>query len=446
MDNRTLQEAACKYNTPCYIFDLDAFTSRIRHMEQILGKRAGIYYAMKANPFLTAAAAQAARGLEVCSPGEYAICRRSHVPAQKIVISGVNKEEAHIRQVMAEQGAGTYTAESLNQLRLLEECAAATGRTGVRVLLRLTSGNQFGMDEEDIIASVRERHFYPRLDLTGLQYYSGTQKKGLEKIKEELKKLDLFMASLKDSLDFEFRELEYGPGFQIPYFKGQEQPDEDVLLREFKKSLDSLDFKGIIFLEAGRFLAAPCGSYLTRVVDTKRSQGQNYCIVDGGINHVNYYGQTMAMKVPPYRYLPQGDSDRDYGDYGDYEAGPEAASMKGTNAEETNTESANLEVTASQSQWTVCGSLCTSGDILVKNLPLHGLKAGDLLAFDRIGAYSVTEGIYLFLSRKLPAVLTYTNKDGFSLIRNALPTDILNDGYVMHMNEPNHIKGEIKNG
>ena len=47
---------------------------------------------------------------------------------------------------MAEQGAGTYTAESLNQLLLLETCAAAAGLTGVRVLLRLTSGNQFGMD------------------------------------------------------------------------------------------------------------------------------------------------------------------------------------------------------------------------------------------------------------------------------------------------------------
>ena len=144
MDNHILQEAARTYNTPCYIFDLDVFISRIRRMEQILGKQVNIYYAMKANPFLTAAAAQAAGGLEVCSPGEYAICRRARVPAQKIVLSGVNKEESHIRSVMAEQGAGTYTAESLNQLRHLEACAGAAGRTGVRVLLRLTSGNSLG--------------------------------------------------------------------------------------------------------------------------------------------------------------------------------------------------------------------------------------------------------------------------------------------------------------
>ena len=62
-------------------------------MEQLLGKQVNIYYAMKANPFLTAAAARAAGGLEVCSPGEYDICRRARVPAQKIVLSGVNKED-----------------------------------------------------------------------------------------------------------------------------------------------------------------------------------------------------------------------------------------------------------------------------------------------------------------------------------------------------------------
>ena len=94
------------------------------------------------------------------------------------------------------------------------------------------------------------------------------------------------------------RELEYGPGFHIPYFEGESPVDEDAMLADFREALDAMAFKGRISLEAGRFLAAPCGSYVTRVVDTKQNQGQNYCIVDGGINHVNYYGQAMAMKIP----------------------------------------------------------------------------------------------------------------------------------------------------
>lgn len=414
MDNQTLQCAADRYGTPSYMFDLDQFTARIDSVKALLGERVRICYAMKANPFLTQAAAFAADGLEVCSPGEYAICRRAGIPAEKIVLSGVNKERADLEAVILEQGAHTYTAESLNQLKLLEECAAKAGealaaRLGgrgvtteagsyhslMRVLLRVTSGNQFGMDEDTIFSIFRHRKEYPHLDLRGLQYYSGTQKRKLEKIDQELGYLDSLCTRLQEETGAEVCELEYGPGFPVAYFEGEAEPEEELLLKNFKKVLDSLTFHGIIFLEMGRFLAAPCGSYLTRIADTKTNQGQNYCIIDGGINHINYYGQAMAMKLPIHRFLPVNRGEAD-----------ENQLLK----------------------WTVCGSLCTSGDVLVKNLPLPGVKIGDLLVFDRIGAYSVTEGIYLFLSRKLPGILTYTRTEGIKLVRAAYATDCLNDG------------------
>ena len=46
-----------------------------------------------------------------------------------------------------------------------------------------------------------------------------------------------------------------------------------------------------------------------------------------------------------------------------------------------------------------------------KQLPLPSLHVGDVLAFERTGAYCMTEGISLFLSRDLPAVL-YRHPDG----------------------------------
>ena len=53
----------------------------------------------------------------------------------------------------------------------------------------------------------------------------------------------------------------------------------------------------------GRFIAASCGVFVSSVVDLKTNKEQNYCIIDGGINHINYYGQTMAMKIPAYTYV-----------------------------------------------------------------------------------------------------------------------------------------------
>jgi diaminopimelate decarboxylase len=40
----------------------------------------------------------------------------------------------------------------------------------------------------------------------------------------------------------------------------------------------------------------------------------------------------------------------------------------------------------------------------VKNLPIGTPNFGDMIIFYNTGAYSVTEGIYLFLSRKCPLI------------------------------------------
>ena len=77
-------------------------------------------------------------------------------------------------------------------------------------------------------------------------------------------------------------------------------------------------------------------------------------------------------------------------------------------------------------KWTVCGSLCTTGDILVRNAELRNPEIGDVLVFGRTGAYSVTEGIALFLSREIPAVSVCSKKDGLKLVRRTIPSDRFN--------------------
>ena len=53
----------------------------------------------------------------------------------------------------------------------------------------------------------------------------------------------------------------------------------------------------------------------------------------------------------------------------------------------------------------VCGSLCTTADVLVRAAPFGRIAPGDVIAFRHCGAYSVTEAPGLFLSRDLPRVL-----------------------------------------
>ena len=146
MDIQILRQAARTQGTPAYVFDLDAFARRIRHMKKVLGQDIKILYAMKANPFFTRTAAQEADGLEVCSPGELTICERLGIPPERILYSGVNKGADDVARAVA-LGADLLTAESTLHFDLICAAAAAQGKH-VRVLPRLTAGSQFGMDPD----------------------------------------------------------------------------------------------------------------------------------------------------------------------------------------------------------------------------------------------------------------------------------------------------------
>lgn len=361
--------------TPAYIFDIDVLKKRVQTIRGALG-RAKLCYAVKANPFLIGETAALADYLEVCSPGEYEICEKLRVPAKKLVLSGVYKAEEDVCRALSACGTrATYTAESLSQFSLLCRLAAESG-SRLPVLLRLSCGNQFGMDERTL-CSLLERKDLP-VEIEGVQYYSGTQKR-IEAVRREVQMLQELCRKFPC-----IRRVEYGPGLRVAYFAG-DAPEDD--LQEFSALLSSFPPECEIVIELGRFVAADCGEYHARIVDLKETDGTKYCIVDGGIHHLKYYGQTMAMKLPPVAQYP----------------------ARAGGAEE----------------WTVCGSLCTTADVLVKNLPLTGAKEGDVLVFSKAGAYSVTEGISLFLSRPLPRVYQREGET-LTLLRDFIKTSQIN--------------------
>jgi len=397
INQNILEDIAIEYGTPSYVFDIDELTKRITKISDILGDDINLCYAMKANPLLVDSMKPIVGKFEVCSPGEFAICEREHIEMNRIVLSGVNKEKSDIEHVMDDcGGVGIYTIESLNQFAILNECASKRKIT-ISVLLRVTSGNQFGLDEEVIEQLISDRAQYKYIDFKGIQCYSGTQKKKILQIEKEIDWLDGICSNLQEKYGYEVRELEYGPGLPISYFEPNTDNDNFDMLQQFSDKLDEIRDKYEITLEMGRFMAATCGIYLSRIADLKTNNCQNYCIIDGGINHLNYYGQTMAMKFPKTDFIHM--------------------------------DSTNMHLTEKKDgivPWNICGSLCTVADVIVKNLPLDNAQIGDMIIFYNVGAYSVTEGIYLFLSRKLPKILTYDSKNNIKLIRDDLSTDEIN--------------------
>ena len=194
MNNDQLWQLAKELGTPAYVFDLDAFSTRADSIKAVLGANITLCFSIKANPFLVGNLPDVIHKLEVCSPGELTICEKMGVDMGQIIFSGVNKTFEDVTRAMAD-GVGVFTAESLLHLRLIEKCARESGKT-VPVLLRLTNGSQFGMDESDIEKIVAQRADYAGVVLIGLHYFTGTQKKKASVICDELDKVDEFSSSL----------------------------------------------------------------------------------------------------------------------------------------------------------------------------------------------------------------------------------------------------------
>ena len=214
---KELKEIAIKCGTPSYIFDTDVLCERIDKMQEILGCGVTVCYAMKANPFLIGTLDKKLDKFEVCSPGEFAICEKEGIDRSKIVLSGVNKEKKDILYTMKTGAVGIYTVESLNQLELINSCAVECG-IKVKVLIRVTSGNQFGINERQVYEIADRKDELKGIIIEGIQCYSGTQKKKLSQIESEVVWLQAIAHTCEAEHGVKLNEIEYGPGLSVDYF------------------------------------------------------------------------------------------------------------------------------------------------------------------------------------------------------------------------------------
>ena len=379
MNKELLRTLSTQLDTPSYIFDLDAFNKRAALVRKYFGEKTGLCFSIKANPFLLGRLPETFDKIEVCSPGELTVCEKTGVDMSKIIFSGVNKTEKDVHRA-ADDEVGTFTAESRLHVKMINAEGVARGKV-FPVLLRVTDvkgGTQFGMED------------YKGMEIVGIHYFTGTQKKKAKPIERELAYITDLLDRVKAELGFVIERVEYGTGLAVDYFDDNADALEEERLASISEPIRALAEKAALTVEMGRFFAAPCGYYLTKVIDAKTNYDINYVIVDGGLNQLKYDGQLQGMQIPKIVHLKNHDG----------EDGVKA--------------------------WTLCGSLCTTADILARAAEFDSLAIGDILVFCRTGAYSVTEGMAVFLSREMPQVSIYSEKDGLQIIRDMLYSDVFN--------------------
>ena len=285
----------------------------------------------------------------------------------------------------------------------------------VKVLIRVTSGNQFGINECQVYEIADRKDELKGIIIEGIQCYSGTQKKKLSQIESEVVWLQAIAHTCEAEHGVKLNGVLERNGHteatvDLMRIAGLKEcglcceimKEDGTMMR--KEDLIEMSEKFNVTLEMGRYIAATCGVLISRIADMKMNDTTRYAIIDSGINHINYYGQAMAMKKPRCEFIPM-EYTEGFADGADHE----------------------VEVYSQGVQpYNICGSLCTVGDVIVKNFELKDAKIGDMIAFYNIGAYSVTEGIYLFLSRRMPAIVMYSKKNGYRVIRKPIETFLIN--------------------
>jgi diaminopimelate decarboxylase len=397
---RLLPLAAERFGTPFYLYDFAVIERRVRDLRRALGPRFEIAYAVKANPSLAVLTFLSRFGLssDVASRGELLAARRAGFSPLKILSTGPAKSDADLEALVRARvsmihAEGEWELEELEKIgaRLKRRIAVGVrlnppwGIAEKRVIIGGPGAGKFGFDlasAERALRMKRDRGAFPHLDLCGFQVFNASNVLDSNLLVDNTRRVLSLALSLSKEFSVPLRSVDFGGGFGVPYADGEKPLDLGILRKGLGAVVAEARERGLadsvrLVFEPGRFLVAEAGTYVTRVLGTKRSRGVDYVLVDGGIHH---FLRPVLIGTPHRaRLIPQTPS----GSVGRH--------------------------SPSKKLLVVSGPLCTSLDVLHPFARLPMPDRGDLIAFENAGAYGYSESMPLFLSHEWPAEVGLRN-------------------------------------
>jgi len=387
-------ELATEFGTPLYLFDEFSLRSKCTEFREEFGQRhtdTTVIYACKAflNQALALILNEEGLGLDVVSTGELTIAQSVGFPLDRVYFHGNNKSAEEIRLAL-EWHIGRIVVDNGHELKMLGEVAGEQGYIP-DILLRISPGvdphthkyiatgvvdSKFGFPLASAEEAVAQAMSTPSLNLVGLDFHLGSLIFETEPYQQAIEFILNLAAKMKQKYGFELKELNIGGGFAIQYTLDSPAPPVSIYAeaitakiisrcRELKLTLPRL------IVEPGRAVVGQAGVALYKVGVVKDITGVRcYVSVDGG----------MADNIRPALYGAK------------YEAVV-----------------ANKVLEEAAGKVTIAGKFCESGDILVKDINLPPVSAGDFIAIPDCGAYCLPQATNYNASLKPAVVLV---KDG----------------------------------
>ncbi|MET4105321.1 diaminopimelate decarboxylase [Hymenobacter sp. UYP22] len=374
-----LPAALAQQPTPFYYYDLQLLDQTLATL--MAAARPGnfqVHYALKANsnlPILQRIQA-AGLGADCVSGGEVQRALEAGFATDHVVFAGVGKSDTEINRALAAD-IFCFNAESVPELRVLNELAAAQGRTA-RVALRInpnvdahthayiTTGleaNKFGISLQDLAGVIDSLDSLPNVELIGLHAHIGSQITNLQVFAELSRKLNELQTWL-EGRGHHLPHLNVGGGLGIDYHTPDEHliPDFAAYFGMFEQHLQRRPGQQV-HVELGRAVVAQCGTLLSRVLYVKESQQVRFAILDAG----------MTELIRPALY----------GSHHHIQ---------------------NLSSQGELQPYDVVGPICESSDTFAKGVLLPETQRGDLVAIRSAGAYGEVMASGYNLREKAAAV------------------------------------------
>ncbi len=415
-----LSELAEQYGTPLYLYDQATMDGAVGAYQQALATSYpgewGITYAGKA--FLCVGMAQWVHQrdlwLDCTGVGELAAATAAQVPRNQILVHGVNKSQEDLAAAI--DLAGTIVVDNLAELDRLVNLARKAKHPLPNLWLRLRPGlavathaytqtgqedSKFGMGQSEALEAVRTclRH---GLSLTGLHFHLGSQFRDPTPIGLAVDRTLDLTVTVQAECNWSPRVLCLGGGWGVAYHEDElPHPRIEEYVQYVAGHLaDGCQRRGLplphLRLEPGRSLVARAGVALYRVGAIKQTTNRRWLLLDGGMVD----NPRPALYGIRYSALPVQEPERP-------SVGP---------------------------AW-LAGPYCESSDVIIKDLPLPAVQAGELIAVPMSGAYHVSmSSNYNGACR--PAVVWLRNgtsqlarrrEEPTDLVRKDLPIEVLED-------------------
>lgn len=372
-----VKDLASLYGTPLYVFDKAYIKLICRKFTESLDKYYGngkIFYASKAFSCkeIYRITGDLGLGTDVVSTGEIYTALSVGFNAENMCFHGNNKSYSDLKYAV-ENKIGYIVIDSASEIDdLAEICKEHKMRQ--KVLLRVNPGVEahthhyiqtakpdskfgFSIENGDADKIAKKLIAEKSIDFCGLHCHIGSQifeKKSfliaVEKMTDYYKKLSDLGANLS--------VLNLGGGFGIYYTEGDPKFNSDdyaeyvkVICEKLCECVESKKInKPFLILEPGRSIVGEAGITLYTVGRIKQISGlKNYLSINGGM----FENPRFALYQAKYSVLA---------------------------AERANDKP--------QTQYTVAGKCCESGDIIAENVSLPEMREGELLAVLSTGAYN----------------------------------------------------------